>query len=112
MRLNPSDIAEVLEKAAAYIDAVESSKTANVRAEKTKAAKTLVDKIAETTGETFDNTVIEKLADTAPEISKILEKLTGSGFVDSLGGPDDGSSKTAADGGQTADSRFLNFLVS
>jgi len=80
--------ADVLEKAAAYIDSVESEKTAAEAAVKEAALKSIATRYAEVTGESLDDTELSKLAsDTGAldTVRKMLDKTSGA--VESLGRP-------------------------
>lgn len=80
--------AEILEKAAAYIEAVETEKQAAVTAERSKAAETLKTRYAEVTGEQLSDEIVSKLASAEPTVLSLIEKLAGnSEDAVSLGGP-------------------------
>jgi len=106
-------VADVLEKTADYIEAVEAQKTAKDTEERTKAASALADQLTDVTGEHFDQEMVDKLAGLEPEVANVLSKLAGTGAVDSLGGPDDKDKvKTASDGVSPAEQRFVGWLNS
>jgi len=90
-------LAGVLEKLADYIEATESTKIAERRAERTKLATEVAAKFSELTGEEMD---VEKLSELDPSVMKYLEKIAGAGSPDALGEPDDkqGTVKTASGG--------------
>ena len=79
--------AEVLEKAAALIDAQEAEKTAAVNNERTTAIKLLSAKFAEATGEGLSDDMIAKLAassdDLLTTVQHMVEKTAGA--VESMG---------------------------
>jgi hypothetical protein len=113
MTIQATDIADVFDKVADYIEAIETKKLANIKEEKTKAASALASKIADVTGEQFDDEIIEKLSGLNPEISEIVEKLAGSGAVDSMGGPQENATvKTASAGVSSAEQNFCSWLMS
>ena len=113
MSTDLNKVADVLEKTAAYIEAVESNKLAQEVAKRTKAASALADQLTDVTGEHFDQDMVNKLAGLEPEVADVLSKLAGTGAVDSLGGPkEDPRIKTASDGVSTAEQRFMDFLTS
>lgn len=106
-------VADVLEKTADYIEAVEAQKTADANKERTKAATALADQLSDVTGEQFDQEMVDKLASLEPEVANVLSKLAGTGSVDSLGGPEDNKNvKTASDGVSPAEQRFVGWLTS
>lgn len=106
-------VADVLEKTADYIEAVEAQKIAKEMETRTKAATALADQLSDVTGEQFDQEMVNKLASLEPEVANVLSKLAGTGSVDSLGGPEDnGKVKTASDGVSTAEQRYIGWLTS
>lgn len=113
MSIDLNQVADVLEKTADYIEAVESSKNAQEQEKRTKAASALADQLTDVTGEHFDEEMVNKLAGLEPEVADVLSKLAGSGAVDSLGGPNESKGvKTASDGVSPAEQRFMEFLIS
>jgi predicted TPR repeat methyltransferase len=113
MSVDLNQVAEVLEKTADYIEAVEAAKIAEDQQVRTKAASALAEKLTDATGEAFDETMVNKLAGLEPEVTDVLAKLAGAGSVDSLGGPkEDSSVKTASDGVSPATQRFEEWLTS
>jgi hypothetical protein len=108
--------AEILEKAAAYIEAVETEKLAAVTAERTKAAEVFKSRYAEVTGEQLSDDVVSKLASAEPTVLSLIEKLAGNGEAPvSLGGP--GSAKdgppvfaTKKEAAAAADDRLAAWL--
>lgn len=113
MSTDLNQVADVLEKTADYIEAVEAQKIAQDTEKRTKAASALAEQLTDVTGEQFDQEMINKLAGLEPEVADVLSKLAGTGAVDSLGGPrDDSRMKTASDGVSAAEQRFLEFLTS
>lgn len=80
-------IAEVLEKAAAVIDAHETEKQAAVSKEREAALKLVAEKYAEFTGEDLPEEIRSKLASSDGDIveafKKVVEKTAGA--VESLG---------------------------
>ena len=108
--------AEVLEKAAAYIEAVEAEKHAS----ETEARKTLADslkeKVAEATGQQLSDEEAAKLAASDDTVRNVIEKLAASvQSPDSLGGPSDAAdadaplTKKAA--AAHAEDRFASWLT-
>ncbi len=66
--------ADVLEKAAAYIDAVESEKIEAVAAERSKIASALKNRYEEATGESLEDSFLSKLAASDTDIIKLLNQ--------------------------------------
>lgn len=80
--------ADILEKAAAYIDSVEGEKVAAESAAKDATLKSIAARYADVTGESLDDAELSKLAsDTAAleTVRKMLDKTSGA--VESLGRP-------------------------
>jgi len=112
-------IADILEKTATYVDAVEGenqrlkqAQTA-LQTEQTRAeAEKLAEAINRATGETPDLDVVMKLAQTDDEdIKNLFKKLASTEEVDSLGiGDDRGRTKVASDV-PAEDRQFLDFLL-
>jgi len=105
--------AEVLEKTAAFIDGVESERTATIQADRNKVAQDLAKKISAATGEDITPELTEKLSSMGPEIQAILGRLTDGGTVDPLGDADDNVKLASVTGEVSpADARFLAWLQS
>jgi hypothetical protein len=107
--------AEVLEKAAAYIEAVEAEKQAAASASQLKIAADLKSKIVSLTGEQPDDETLAKLAAAEPAIVALFDKLAGNlQAPESMGGPGELSNsdaprtKTAA--AAAADDRLVSWL--
>lgn len=106
-------VADILEKTASYLEETESRKITEEKTARTKAATELADKLSEVTGEELETSVIDKLAQLDPEISKYLGKIAGESTpVESMGGPRETSNeKTASSGGPSAESRFVDWIT-
>lgn len=111
--------ADLLEKAAAVIDANDAEKTAAVQRERSAAVRLIADKYAESTGEALSVEIIEKLAasseDIVTTVGKMIEKTAGS--VDRMGHvseKDDGNGEplTKKDAAAAAWNRFGSFVNS
>jgi hypothetical protein len=111
--------AEVLEKAAALIDAQEAEKTAAVKNERTAAVKLLSAKFAEATGEGLSEDMIAKLAasndDLITTVQHMIEKTAGA--VESMGRPSGAREESAAprnkkEAANASWDRFGSFLTS
>ena len=111
------DVAEVLEKTAAYIEAQESEQLQAVHAAKPAEAQELAAKIENVVGEEIDTDTVNKLAELSPELSTLMARLSGGDAVDSLGGPSEAvktasitSSDQLANNVAAANASFLDFL--
>jgi hypothetical protein len=109
-------VANVLEKAALYLDAVESEKLAAVKAEREKLLNVMCSKYAEATGEEVSNELKEKLASTDADIISVIEKLAETNSTDDLGGPSERRSAstpmTIKEASASADDQFLSWVLS
>ena len=111
------DVADVLEKTATYVDALESRRLDVIAQEKSANAQQLAEKISQTVGEPLNSETVEKLAELSPEMSALVQRLSGGNSVDSLGGPP--NVKLASAGGQhsvtagvaAANTRFVNWVT-
>ncbi len=110
--------ADVLEKAAAYIDAVESEKIEAVAAERSKIASALKNRYEEATGESLEDSFLSKLAASDTDIIKFVEKLAGSTQApESMGGPGESRGemaepRTKKEAAVAAEDRFAAWLTS
>lgn len=108
--------AEVVEKVAAYVDAIESDKKAAVTAERAKIAEQLKNKFNEATGESLSDDLVEKLASADGDIVALVEKLAGSSQPPvPMGGPgevrdDSAAPRTTKEAAYAADDRFVAWL--
>jgi hypothetical protein len=113
-------IADVLEKAAALVDAIEEenrelrTERASERDQRTrKEAQAMVDAINRTTGETPDLETVMKIAQTGDEdIKRLFKKLASTEEAESLGYGDDRGQVKVAGEIPEEDQQFLNFLLS
>ena len=114
MNTDLNQLADVLEKTAAYIEATEAQKIAVDTEKRTKAANILAEQLTDVTGEHFDKEMVSKLAGLDTDVADVLSKLAGSGSVDSLGGPkEENTIKTASNAGVSpAEQRFMEYLTS
>lgn len=109
--------AEVLEKAAAYIEAVEAEKRAVAEAVRAKTAAELQARFSQVTGEELSADVAAKLATAEPDVIAVVEKLAGSlKAPDSLGGPGDvkdtpADPRNAKEAAVQAEDRFAAWLT-
>lgn len=106
-------IADVLEKAASYIDEVSREQENRVKEARERDASRLSEKLSSFLGENIDAAILQKLASAGPEVTSLIEKIAGTTRTDSLGGPDMSNTvKTASHKGAPADDRFMNWLMS
>jgi isocitrate/isopropylmalate dehydrogenase len=114
--LTNEKIAQVLEAAANYLDAVEAEKQAAVKAEREKLIAGIGEKYAAATGEDIPDNVLLKLADIDTELLGAVEKLAESKESDELGEAGDmadtSALMTVKEAADHADDRFLDWLIS
>ncbi len=111
-------VAEVFEETAAYLEEKDAQKLHEVRQAKQAQAQNLAEKISHAVGEDVDESMVEKLSELSPEMSQLVQRLSGGDAVDSLGGPPE-AVKTAgilgpdavANGVQAANSRFISWVT-
>ncbi len=107
-----NQVADILEKTAAYFEHTESEELSRVKAAKDDVATKLAAKLSDVTGELVESTMIDKLAELDPEIASLLSKVAGENDrVDSMGDPKETLTKTASRGASSADDRFLEWIV-
>lgn len=80
-------VANVLEKAASYIEAVETEKQAEVQAIRKKLVSSIREKVSAATGEYISEDVVGRLAQADPLVLSTLEKLALSSDSETLGSP-------------------------
>lgn len=113
-------MADVLEKAAAYVEAVENEYSSLLESHRTaqheqrrKEAEALAKAIGQATGETPDlETVMKIAASEDADIKNLFQKLASTEEAEALGTGDDrghGSIKTAST--DAADEQFLSWLL-
>jgi hypothetical protein len=106
--------AEVLEKAAAYIDYIENNRVTQEHATKTKVASELAQRLSQTTGTPVTEDFVRKLAELSPDMQSMIAGLAGTEAVDPMGGPQDsGNTKQASINPEmpSGDVRFLNWVT-
>lgn len=69
-------VANVLEKAAAYVDAIEADKQDRIDSSRSHIATLLQEKYEDATGDTLDADVIDKIASADVDILAAIERLT------------------------------------
>lgn len=111
------DVAEVLEKTAAYIEAQESEQLRVEQESKTAKAQELAEKVSNIVGEEIEPAMVEKLSELSPEMSDLMQRLSGGETVDSLGGPSEAVKIASVTGSDLlakkvadANASFMNFL--
>jgi hypothetical protein len=106
--------AEVLEKAADYIENLEVTRVTQEHTSRTKIATDLAQRLSQATGEPATDDMVQKLAALSPDMQQVIARLAGTDAVESLGGPPTtGNEKQAGvpAGMPPEDSRFLGWLV-
>jgi hypothetical protein len=115
--MNLEKVADVLEAAATYLDAVEGEKQAEVRASREGLIAEIGEKYAGATGEDISDELLRKLADADVDLLSILEKVAdvSSDEVAELGSPSDLRDSTVPlnkkEAAAAADDRFLDFVL-
>ena len=107
------EVADVLEKAASYIEDLESTRVKKIDDDRHKIAQATATKVAEALGEPVSEELVEKLSGAPEGVQELLGRLAAGGDVDSLGGPPS-TTKTASviQGIGPGESGFLNFIHS
>jgi len=110
-------IAEVLEKTASYIEAVESEKLAAVQATRNRLVSAIRDKVSAATGEDIPDDIIGKLAQADPAVLSTIEKLAVSNEPENMGSPSsrpgsaDGSRLHINEQVKLAEDRLVKFAI-
>lgn len=106
-------IADVLEKMANYVEAVEAEKQAAVATERAKVLHAVKDKLAAITGEEVDENILNKLSSLDPEVFSAIEKLAARSDEQELGSPSDRRSAAAPmtkeEAAKAAEDRFASW---
>jgi hypothetical protein len=110
--LDLTKVAEVLEAAASYIEATETKQADAIKTARHAEVSKLAGRIQDVMGEELNPDVLSKLAETNPEVTALLSRLTGEGMVDSLGGPETTKTASTSSSLPEAEAAFLNFLLS
>lgn len=116
--MNLSQVADILEKTAAYVEAVEANQAEAVSNDRQKIAQLLNEQYEEATGESLDDESLRKLANADLDVLAAFDKLAENrqASVSDLGGPadkrDSSAALTAKEASAKADDDFLNFIMS
>lgn len=111
-------IADVLEAAGDYIDAVEHEKTSSAAAERQAVIDVLAEKYAKATGEEMPDSIRSKLASSDKDVVGLLQSMVDkhAGEIEPLGAPsskdDERESLTKKEAAEAADDRFLSWVNS
>lgn len=110
-------VANALEKTAAYLDAMEHEKAEEIRQNREKLAGLLSDKYEAITGDTIDEGIVEKIANSDVDVLAAFERLTSKTASDEdLGGPSDmrdaSNPMTPKEAASAAAEHFGNWLMS
>ena len=108
-------VADVLEKTAQYVDALEGEKQAAVISERKKMVELLRDKYAEATGEEISDAMVDNLSNTDGDVVGLIEKLAETSDNTELGGPSEKKAATTPltvkEAADEADQKFLDWIV-
>lgn len=104
--------ADVLEKTAAYIENLESTRLTVDKQARYKTATDIAEKVSSAIGEPATSTLAQKIAEASPDVQELLIRMAGSDTVDSLGGPDRNVKQASESLGMPPeDARFVNWLT-
>ena len=103
-------VADVLEKAAEYIDNQEKTKVAEEQAVARERAEKLAGQVADAIGEPVTEELIEKLSGVDGNLGGLLGRLSGGEAVDSMGGPQETKTASIAQGMGPAEQGLLSWL--
>lgn len=110
-------VADVLEAAAVYLDAVEAEKQAAIRAEREQIIAAIGEKYAEATGEDITDDILRKLANADTGLLGAFERFaeTSTEKTAELGEPSDrrdlDTPMNKKEEAEAADDRFLEFVL-
>lgn len=109
-------LADVLEKTAVYLDAMEHERAEEIRNNREKLAEILKDKYEDITGDTISDDILAKIAGSDVDVLAAFERLTTKTAADEdMGSPaerDDFSSpSTTKEASAAADDRFENWVM-
>jgi len=110
-------VAEVLEKTAVYLDAVEHEKSKEISQNREKLSELLRDKYENITGDIIDDDVLDKIANADVSVLAAFERLTSKTAADDdLGSPadrtDSSAPKTVKEAAEVAGENFENWVMS
>lgn len=103
--------ADLLEKTAAHIEDSEGAAYRIVTEHQNAAANKIASHLTSLVGSPVAAQTVTKMAGLGPEVNDILQKLAGVEAVDNMGGPAT-VEKTAGVAGESADSRFIDWISS
>ena len=110
-------VADVLEKTAVLLDAIDSEKQAAIRTEREQLLSVMCSKYSEATGEEVSDAMKEKLANANTDVISLIEKLAESSpGNEELGSPSDrkdpAAPQTIKEASVAADDQFLDWVLS
>ena len=105
-----NQVADILEKAAAYIDSMEAEKQSAQHAAATQIANKLASRVEETIGEPIGDDLVEKLSGTDEDVQRIIQKLAGGEDVESMGGVEQEKTAGVTSGMGSAEQGFISWL--
>ncbi len=111
------ELADVLEKTAVYLDAMEHEKAEEIRQNREKLAEILKDQYEDITGDTISDGVLKKIADSDVDVLSAIERLTTkTASAEDLGAPadrsDNSSPATPKEAAAAADEHFETWAMS
>ena len=116
--MNYTEVANVLESVALYVDDIEYDKQASVNAARTERINKLAERYEASTGESVPEQLSKKLANLDPDMLDHLLKVAHNnvdGDTEALGGPaensDDRVAVTVKEAAHHAEDRFLNWII-
>ncbi len=117
MAIKPELVAEVLEKTAAYLDAMEHVRAEEIRENREKLAELLRDKYENITGDTIDDDILKKIANSDVDVLSAFERMASkTASDDELGSPADqgdfSGEQTTKEAAEAADEHFENWVMS
>jgi len=110
-------VAEVLEAAASYLDALESEKQADLSSKREQLIAVIGEKYAEATGEDISDDVLRKLSGADTDLLSAFEKFAETSFekIAELGEPSDRRDLAVPmnknEAAEVAGERFLDFIL-
>lgn len=110
-------VANVLEKTAAFLDAMEHDRAEEIRGNREKLAEFLREKYETITGDTIDDDVLGKIANSDVDVLAAFEQLASkTASDDDLGSPADRSDtstpSTVKEAAEVAGEHFENWVMS
>lgn len=113
--MNTDTVANLLDKIANYIDAVEFQTQSELQQQRESLVDGVCDKFAEATGEEVSPELRKKLAAADESIISIVERMAATNTAEKLGAPSSrpghGAPATIKEASQAADDRFVSWVL-